>query len=217
MIVLYTWYFCFLISVSTNILQHIYCILWFLLPLLLRKGWGLVEENLVLLCKKLVQIRPHPVLIQRMASLRLTFLTNSLVTREKLDLFEMIVKEAQQDPGRVAWLWKRYCFVFRSQKDPTNLSVSLLQYFAFIDIDEALVPRKDFKTLTNLLQRLEEKVSLSKKYDAISFRNLYYPSSAVETYPTIGKFILDNPGQALAPKPHGEYDNIYKYSMLFMG
>ena len=118
MIVLYTWYFCFLISVSTNILQHIYCILWFLLPLLLRKGWGLVEENLVLLCKKLVQIRPHPVLIQRMASLRLTFLTNSLVTREKLDLFEMIVKEAQQDPGRVAWLWKRYCFVCRPQEDP---------------------------------------------------------------------------------------------------
>ena len=50
----------------------------------------------------LVQIPPNYVSIRRMTSLRLTFLTNSLVTREKLDQFETMVGEAQQDPGRVA-------------------------------------------------------------------------------------------------------------------
>ena len=42
------------------------------------------------------------------------------------NLFTQCSKRDQQDPGRVAWLWKRYCFVFQSQKDPTNLSVLLL-------------------------------------------------------------------------------------------
>ena len=71
------------------------------LTLQVRENYGELSVSKYL-CKKLVQIRPHPVLIQRMASLRLAFLTNSLVTREKLDQFETIVEEAQQDPGRVA-------------------------------------------------------------------------------------------------------------------
>ena len=49
-----------------------------------------------------MQVKPNSDSIRRMASLRLTLLTNSLVTQEKLDESETMVEEAQQDPGRVA-------------------------------------------------------------------------------------------------------------------
>ena len=58
-----------------------------------------VQKNL---CKELVQIQPNSDSIRRMTSLRLTLMTNLLVIREKLDQFETMVEEAQQDPGRVA-------------------------------------------------------------------------------------------------------------------
>ena len=54
-------------------------------------------------------------LLWRIASLTVRYLTKSLATQGKLDLFGIKGKEAQQDPCSVPGLWKRYFTAF-----PTN-------------------------------------------------------------------------------------------------
>ena len=54
-------------------------------------------------------------LLWRIASLTVRYLTKSLATQGKLDLFGIKGKEAQQDPCSVPGLWKRYFTAY-----PTN-------------------------------------------------------------------------------------------------